>query len=385
MQLKLNMKKQHTADFTLQIRAKGLLLAALYWGSDEGPLPGWSVLGYAPIDPAGSGSFRFSGNRWLPEGATHLYAKGISPDFETVETACAEIPAEYRTAARADAPIAAFSVMSDLHLSGKPWTVRQALHNAKQDVILIPGDLTNDGFTEQFRLFEEGITHAAPEKLILSVTGNHDQLHHPSAEEMQAYDGYAAFQSRLLHRAEDMGHRVEYGPDGAYAVAVNGVDIAGVQCVVERRRFSLSKAQLAWLDEHLSQSDGWHILLCHAPLLAHNPHRNEGAPYFGRDEELQRIVNAHGNILLISGHTHISPNMERSTAEYDAENRVLYLDDGSIVPTELRGEPLMPKEWKDGVITNVELYKDAIRITTDSASTGLRYPRGCYCFLKDSD
>lgn len=373
MQLKLKMKNLHTADFDLQIRAKGFLLAALYWGNEEGPLQGWSAIGYVPIDPSGSGSFHFSGNRSVPEGATRLYAKGISPDFETIEEAYSEIPPEYQAVPLAESPAAAFAVMSDIHLSGKPWAARQALHNAKQDVILIPGDLTNDGFTEQFQLFEEAIACAAPEKLILSVTGNHDQLRIPCED----LDGYAAFQERLLHRAENMGCCVEYGSDGAYAATVNGVDVIGLQCVGECRRFSMSKEQLAWLEGHLNHSDGWHIILCHAPLLAHNPHRNDGAPYFGRAGELQRIVNAHGNIILISGHTHTSPNMLRNTVEYDAENNVIYIDDGSVAPAELRGEVLMPKEWKDGVITDVELFKDYIRITSESAASGVRFPR-CY-------
>lgn len=374
MQLKLKMNNPHTADFDLQIRAKGLLLAALYWGNEEGKLPGWSAIAYVPIEPSGSGSFQFSGNRSVPEGVTRLYARGISPDFETVEEAYAEIPTEYQAVPLAESPVAAFTVMSDIHLSGKPWTARQALHNAKQNVILIPGDLTNDGFTEQFHLFEEAIACAAPEKLILSVTGNHDQLRTPC----ENYDGYAAFQERLLHRAEDMGCRLEYDPDGAYAALVNGVDVIGLQCVVEGRRFSMSKMQLTWLEEHLNHSDRWHFILCHAPLLAHNPHRNDGAPYFGRAGELQRIINAHGNIILISGHTHTSPNMLRNTVEYDAENKVIYIDDGSVAPTELCGEALMPKEWKDGVITDVELFKDYIRITSESAASGVRFPRGYY-------
>ena len=374
MQLKLKMKNLHTADFDLQIRAKGLLLAALYWGNEKGQLLGWSSIGYVLIDPSGSGSFHFSGNRSVPEGVTRLYAKGITPDFETIEEAYADIPLEYQAVPLAESPAAAFTVMSDIHLSGKPWAARQALHNAKQNVILIPGDLTNDGFTEQFQLLGEAIACAAPEKLILSVTGNHDQLQILCED----YDGYAAFQERLLHRAENMGCCVEYGSDGAYAALVNGVDMIGLQCVVEGRRFSMSKMQLAWLKEHLNHSDGWHIILCHAPLLAHNPHRNDGAPYFGRAGELQRIVNAHGNIILISGHTHTSPNILRNTVEYDTENNVIYIDDGSVAPTELSGEPLMPKEWKDGVITDVELFKDYIRIASESAASGVRFPRGYY-------
>lgn len=53
---------------------------------------------------------------------------------------------------------------------------------------------------------------------------------------------------------------------------------------------------------------------------------------------------------------------------------MIYIDDGSVAPTELRGETLMPKEWKDGVITDVELFKNSIRITSESAASGVRFP-----------
>lgn len=43
----------------------------------------------------------------------------------------------------------------------------------------------------------------------------------------------------------------------------------------------------------------------------------------------------------------MSPNYEKACAEYDAG--VLYLNDGSVVLTELKGRELYPAEWKDGV------------------------------------
>lgn len=43
--------------------------------------------------------------------------------------------------------------MSDLHLSKKPWQVRKALKMADgADLVLLAGDLVNDGVPEQFEL-----------------------------------------------------------------------------------------------------------------------------------------------------------------------------------------------------------------------------------------
>ena len=55
-------------------------------------------------------------------------------------------------------------VMSDLHLSAKPYRIRSAMRLLQDvDCILLAGDLTNDGLPEQFELFrqciEESQTH----------------------------------------------------------------------------------------------------------------------------------------------------------------------------------------------------------------------------------
>ena len=46
-------------------------------------------------------------------------------------------------------------VMSDLHLSKKPWQVRCALKMGMDaDAVLLVGDLTNDGTPEQMELMQ---------------------------------------------------------------------------------------------------------------------------------------------------------------------------------------------------------------------------------------
>lgn len=49
--------------------------------------------------------------------------------------------------------------------------------------------------------------------------------------------------------------------------------------------------------------------ICHAPLLMHNPERNTGQPYLHRDEKIQGIVDRTGRIVVLSGHTHSSPDI----------------------------------------------------------------------------
>ena len=128
-----------------------------------------------PIDPSESGHYHFVGHRAIPDCVTHICAKCVSQDFFTVEETLTEIPEEFLPAKEQSDMLASFTLMSDLHLSGKPGKIARALRMV-ESAALIVGDLTNDGFSEQFESFRCYIESEIPEKLVLSVTGNHDQL-----------------------------------------------------------------------------------------------------------------------------------------------------------------------------------------------------------------
>lgn len=99
---------------------------------------------------------------------------------------------------------------------------------------------------------------------------------------------------------------------------------------------------------------------CHAPLLAHNPKRSDTKPYLSRDEHLQKIMDAHGNILFISGHTHISMESPVNCVEHDEARNNIYINDGSVRPTTLLTEDGRPEE------------KAAERKTTEHKAGGKR-------------
>lgn len=367
------------ADCDLEVQAKGFLLAAVSWADENGALPGWSALAVFPIAPAGVGHYRFRGQRAIPNEATHLFIQYVSADFSIVEKELVLIPKEYRPCAENLHEIAAFTVMSDLHLSGNPRKVFQAFRSSEK-AVLIAGDLTNDGDSSQFARFRDCIEKAAENRLILTVTGNHDQLLKPNQEETF---GYEAFQKYLFERAEGLEVPVHVDSSGAYSVSYAGVDIIGLHCVTPGRRFVFPEGrQLEWLEHHLEQStkERWHIILCHAPLSTYMSHRKSRGAYLSRDSELQEILNRHKNIIFVSGHTHFSPNIEQGTVQWNQNTKSIYIDDGSVCPTELSGEYLAPSDWKDGVIAELKLYDTAVEIMFRSIRTGAVYPRGYYKF-----
>ena len=367
------------------LRARGCILAVLFWGDPEGPLQGWGPLAYVPVDPAGNGTFFFAGRRAIPREATHVWARCYAGDFGSYEDISEEIPAEYRPEAEEEGQEALrFSVLTDLHLSTKPFRVRQALAATKSDKVLLLGDLTNDGLSEQFTEFRACLEETVPEKLVLSVPGNHDVLHALREGGEEGCRNYDGFQRDLLRKAEGRGYRFSFDPEGrSYAVQVGEVDVIGLACVTTGRRFLFPEGRaIDWLQEHLASTPAsWHLILCHAPLLAHNPNRTIGMPYLDKNKRLQELIDQNGRIIFLSGHTHVSPNLLRGNVEYDKEHGNLYLDAGSVVATDISGEEgLLSPDWRDGCVTELSIGRDSVEICMSSIGSGVRYPRGHYRF-----
>lgn len=273
--------------------------------------------------------------------------------------------------------------MSDLHLSKMPWQVRKAFTMAKNaDLVLLAGDLTNDGTPEQMALMHQCIAEVLPDTPVLAVAGNHDYPHQPSPMIREGVCDYPALQDWLLDRQP---HPYILDDSGAWAVRMGEVEIIGLNCVWHWRRFKFKDGtQLKWLEKHLDNSDApWHIVLCHAPLLAHNPKRSDTKPYLSRDDHLQRIIDAHKSIIFISGHTHVSMESPTDCVEHDKARNNIYINDGSIRPTTLlTAEGLPEAEPAEGNVVELLIGKQQIAVTGISMKTGQRISRGHYSFSK---
>ena len=276
-----------------------------------------------------------------------------------------------------------FVVMSDLHLSKKPWQVRKALNmGADADAVLLVGDLTNDGTSEQMALMQQCIAKVLPNTPVLAVAGNHDYPHQPSPMIREGFCDYPALQDWLLQRQP---YPYVLDDSGAWAVRMGEIEVIGLNCVWHWQQFKFQDgAQLTWLEEHLDTSNAkWHIILCHAPLLAHNPKRNDTKPYLSRDDKLQSIIDAHKNILFISGHTHVSMESPVGCVEQDAARNNIYINDGSIRPTTLLTADGLPEENAfDGNVVELLIGENEIMITGISTNTGQRITNVQCSFVK---
>lgn len=367
------------------VKAKGFLFALLRWGNLRGPLEDWSPFAYVPLDPSGNGTFFFPGKRGIPRSATHVWARCFSHDFAFFEDISAEIPVRFVLPDTFPDNAERFSVLTDLHLSGKPGKIMQALRSTEGKTVLLLGDSANDGLAEQFQLFHKCIEDTVPDKTLFSVTGNHDILHSSREGSDDGCRNYNDFQCLLLEKAERHGFDVLIAPDGrAYSFQTGDVDVIGLQCVTTKRQFRFpEELQIDWLENHLETSTAeWHVIMCHAPLLEHNPNRNEGQPYLHKNNRIQEIVNQKGHVIFLNGHTHASPNRLSGNAEFDEKRCNVYLDCGSVVTTDLSGENgLMSLEWNDGCKTEITVSREEVEICMSSIESGMRFPRGYYRFF----
>ena len=385
IRLQVELERCGCADGRYTVHAAGALMAGLWWADESGPLPDWTALTVLPVDPAGRGVFRFTGGRAVPRQATHIFVRAVRPDMKGAEEALFPLP-DWQPAPPLERAVR-LGFVTDLHLSGRPWQVGRALVMAGAgDGVLCAGDMVNDGTPEQFALLRQLIADRLPPATpLLAVAGNHDFPAQPDGGE-----GFYALQDRLLDRAERLGLAVERDGSGAWAARLGDIDIVGLNAAVPGRRLAFQRqGQLPWLDGHLTDTAApWHVVLCHAPLLAHNPQRRRPGdmPYFSRDGQLQGILESHRNILFLSGHTHISMNCPAGCVEADRARSILYVNGGSVRTTTLKAEePLRPREWTEGNMLWLELAPGRAEITAVSLASGKRIARGYYRFDEEED
>ena len=119
MDLIINQKTPGCADGSYHVKARGCIMASLHWTDENGVLPDWQPLAYLPIETNGVGTYKMEGSRAIPRNATHVLARSVSADFSSIDEILAPIPKLAQLGI--EEPVQHFLVMTDLHLSNKPW------------------------------------------------------------------------------------------------------------------------------------------------------------------------------------------------------------------------------------------------------------------------
>ncbi len=241
-------------------------------------------------------------------------------------------------------------IISDLHLHNKSLDIEKALSQLRQvDLILIVGDIADRAQKVQYDILLKVVSEQIGDVHIYCVSGNHDN---PARNDTN----YREFEEKI-----NIAYPAILDDSGAfYQYISEDVDIVGLNPAYHQKQFFFSNKgqQLTFLQKQLSVSAAkHHIVLCHPPLIAHNPQRSmDMTPYIAmeQDKKLQEIINEVGNTIFVSGHTHFAP-----TVEWDEEYRNLYINNGSICPTTLSNGCVKTQQ---GNITFLELDVDGVAI-----------------------
>jgi predicted phosphodiesterase len=241
------------------------------------------------------------------------------------------------------------ALLSDIHLYRKPQRLRCALGAAAEaQVLLLAGDLADRAMPEQYELLLECLRELPAEMQIYCVTGNHDN---PAGDD----SAYRAFEERILPEPAQC-----HESGALYAALSPQADLIGLNPAYHQKQFFFPGRgqQLAFAEDRLAASGARvHLVMCHPPLIAHNPQRSaDMPPYIVReqDDRLQRLMDASRNTLFLSGHTHYPP-----TVEWDEARCNLYINNGSICPTTIGGDPA---RLQQGNITLLTLEEDRIGV-----------------------
>lgn len=247
------------------------------------------------------------------------------------------------------------AVLSDLQLYRKPDRLLCALRAAAgTDALLLAGDLADRAQREQYELLLHHLRQELGSLPVYCVSGNHDN---PARNDTE----YRAFEAAIMP-----GNAARHENGAFYALLAPQTDLLGLNPAYHQKQFFFPEkgSQLAFAEERLAASPAQvHLLLCHPPLIAHNPQRTAAMqPYLTaeQDRRLQNLMDAHRRCILLSGHTHCAP-----TVEWDAQRCNLYLNCGSICPTDLPGAGV-----QQGNITLLELTEGQIRVQIAGIHTG---------------
>lgn len=241
-------------------------------------------------------------------------------------------------------------ILSDLHLFNKTVYVERALSKLSDvDLLLIVGDIADRAEEKQYDILVRLIAGRFSAVPVYCVSGNHDN---PARDDAN----YRRFERKINREYPSIADE-----SGAFYRRINEhIDLMGLNPLYHQKQFFFPNkgAQFDFLQKRLAASPcRYHIVMCHPPLIAHNPQRTvDCAAYIvaEQDSRLQRIIDENKNVIFLSGHTHVAPAVESDEAHGN-----LYINDGSICPTTVKGTEAATQQ---GNVTVLEISEEEISI-----------------------
>ena len=257
-------------------------------------------------------------------------------------------------------------VISDLHLFNKTANIERALTKIYgSDFVLIVGDIADRADEKQYNIFLNLFDERFHDIPVYCVWGNHDN---PARDDTN----YRRFERKINNEYPSIIDEC-----GAFYKCINEhIDLIGPNPLYHQKQFFFPNKgiQIDFLQKRLATSTcKYHIVMCHPPLIAHNPQRTaDMASYIVREQDtrLQKIIDKNKNIIFLSGHTHVIPSIEIDEARGN-----LYINDGSICPTTEKSEN---DKIQSGNATLLEITENEVSVIVKGIYTDTALFQGCY-------
>lgn len=219
----------------------------------------------------------------------------------------------------------------------------------------------------------------------LYSTGNHDLAPYkegcyPHYEEMNDFFSWQRERSIKLGAEVSEIHFPKY----YYSARIGGIHVIVIDACNEHNEFYLGDEQLKWLDSELEKSDGepYRFVMSHfhqADTVA-VIERRKGERCYKENDEVQKILDRHQNVIHVSGHTHHNYDTDVASGIIDEEHRNIYLNTGCAIWTnvgmEFKGEYYI-KNRAFGQI--IEIHSDRIITRGVDFVSGKLVPRCTHC------
>ncbi len=275
-----------------------------------------------------------------------------------------------------------FATIADTHMTDSKLRASMlelglyGMESSKQrlDALVIAGDITDHGYTEQYEMLAEAFSKYDPAENIIFAEGNHDTWTEDEGYNL-AREYFVKYNKEICGRDIDKAY---------YSTEINGYTFIVLGSEYDHTDAYFSDAQLEWLaaEMEIASKDNLPIfVVSHWPInLSHGlpetwgddePEPDDGG-MGDQSDAVEAILKKYKNVFLISGHIHNGLSNEE-TAEYygycsvESEGSFHSINLPSYMYMTIRGR------IANGTGCQFEVYDDRVEIRSRSYSADVWY------------
>lgn len=194
--------------------------------------------------------------------------------------------------------------------------IENAIKKYGANAILVSGDLTRGGKSEEYDLYNSVISHFNDKCDFVTSAGNHEfsfTIGGANNRRSQFKNIYAPrWRTKMqtgLYFSKWLGdtHVVAIG-DNYYDTDI--MDTVGNKVGYNRSQGYITSSEIDWLEKIIQEDDAkgiTTIVLCHWPIIGTNNGSSHPKSFWstlGAENRIKSIISEHDNVILFSGHTH---------------------------------------------------------------------------------